>query len=95
MPTKDDLKEVFVTGAIPTEKDFHDLIDVAGEPGEPGKPGDPGEKGDPFTYDDFTEEQLADLKGPQGDPGEPGRDAEPQFTEAEVAALKALVDDDA
>lgn len=22
-----------------------------------------GDKGDPFTYDDFTEEQLAELKG--------------------------------
>lgn len=26
-----------------------------------------GDKGDPFTYDDFTEEQLAGLKGPKGD----------------------------
>jgi hypothetical protein len=26
-----------------------------------------GEKGDPFTYEDFTEEQLADLKGEPGD----------------------------
>lgn len=34
--------------------------------------GDPGPKGDPFTYDDFTEEQLAALKGPQGDPGPAG-----------------------
>lgn len=29
-----------------------------------------GDKGDPFTYDDFTEEQLEDLKGEKGDPGE-------------------------
>ena len=28
-----------------------------------------GDKGDPFTYDDFTEEQLAGLKGEKGDPG--------------------------
>lgn len=28
-----------------------------------------GKKGDPFTYDDFTEEQLALLKGEKGDPG--------------------------
>ena len=27
-----------------------------------------GEKGDPFTYEDFTEEQLAELKGEKGDP---------------------------
>ena len=26
-----------------------------------------GEKGDPFTYEDFTESQLAALKGPKGD----------------------------
>ena len=26
-----------------------------------------GDKGDPFTYDDFTPEQLASLKGPKGD----------------------------
>lgn len=37
-----------------------------------GDPGSPGEKGDAFTYEDFTEEQLAALKGPKGDPGEGG-----------------------
>ena len=31
-----------------------------------------GDKGDPFTYDDFTPEQLALLKGPKGDTGEKG-----------------------
>ena len=31
-----------------------------------------GPKGDPFTYADFTEEQLAALKGPKGDIGEQG-----------------------
>lgn len=50
--------------------------------------GKQGDKGDPFTYEDFTEEQLESLKGPQGNPG---KDAEPQFTEDEVAALKALI----
>ena len=34
-----------------------------------GEPGQPGEKGDPFTYDDFTPEQLAALTGPQGADG--------------------------
>lgn len=29
-------------------------------------------KGDPFTYSDFTEEQLAGLKGPQGEQGDEG-----------------------
>ena len=34
-----------------------------------------GEKGDPFTYDDFTPEQLEALRGPQGIPGPAGSDA--------------------
>ena len=37
-----------------------------------GAKGDPGPKGDPFTYDDFTPEQLADLQGPEGPPGSEG-----------------------
>lgn len=31
-----------------------------------------GAKGDPFTYADFTPEQLETLRGPQGPQGEPG-----------------------
>ena len=34
-----------------------------------GKDGKDGEKGDPFTYEDFTAEQLAALKGEKGDAG--------------------------
>lgn len=48
---------------------------VQGEPGPQGPQGDvgpQGPKGDPFTYDDFTEAQLAGLKGPQGERGEQG-----------------------
>ena len=30
-----------------------------------GITGPKGDKGDPFTYEDFTEEQLAALKGPK------------------------------
>lgn len=41
-----------------------------GEKGEQGPAGPKGEKGDPFTYDDFTAEQLSGLKGEKGDPGE-------------------------
>ena len=37
-----------------------------------GKEGPPGPKGDPFTYDDFTPEQLQNLKGPKGDTGPVG-----------------------
>ena len=35
-------------------------------------PGPKGDKGDPFTYADFTPEQLAGLKGDKGDTGEQG-----------------------
>lgn len=34
--------------------------------------GEKGDKGDPFTYEDFTEEQLNDLVGPAGPPGPEG-----------------------
>lgn len=37
--------------------------------GQKGDPGPKGDKGDPFTYADFTADQLAALKGPKGDPG--------------------------
>lgn len=50
---------------------------IQGEPGakgDKGDKGDPGEKGAPFTYSDFTAEQLAALKGEKGDPGEKGAD---------------------
>ncbi|MEJ7160694.1 BppU family phage baseplate upper protein [Staphylococcus epidermidis] len=38
-----------------------------GKQGITGPPGPKGEKGDPFTYKDFTPEQLESLKGPKGD----------------------------
>lgn len=37
--------------------------------GQNGDPGPKGDKGDPFTYADFTPDQLAELKGPKGDQG--------------------------
>ena len=49
-----------------------------GEPGADGKDGADGEKGP---------------KGDKGDTGPAGKDAEPQFTEEEVAALKALIEE--
>lgn len=58
--------------------------------------GEPGPKGDPFTFEDFTPAQLESLKGPKGDPGAPGKngtDAEPQFTEEQVTALLALLEE--
>ena len=42
-----------------------------------------GDKGDPFTYADFTEEQLAALKGAKGDAF-----TYSDFTEEQLAALK-------
>lgn len=35
-----------------------------------------GEKGDPFTYEDFTPDQLAALKGEKGEKGDPGEKGE-------------------
>lgn len=44
----------------------------AGQTGPQGPQGQKGDKGDPFTYDDFTAEQLEALTGPAGPQGEPG-----------------------
>ena len=43
-----------------------------GDTGAKGDKGDKGEKGDPFTYADFTPEQLTALKGAKGDKGDKG-----------------------
>lgn len=64
-------------------------------------PGPKGDKGDPFTYADFTPEQLEALKGQKGDPGEPGPMGQPgpkgdkgepfkysDFTQEQLATLK-------
>ena len=40
-----------------------------GEKGDKGDQGLKGDKGDPFTYDDFTSEQLEALRGPKGEQG--------------------------
>ena len=45
MATKEELKQVFVKGAIPKQKDFHDLIDVAGKQGPKGAQGPAGADG--------------------------------------------------
>ena len=60
MATTEELKKIFVTGAIPKQTDFHNLIDVAGKEGPQGPRGEAGAKGD-------TGEQ-----GPQGDAGAKG-----------------------
>ena len=65
-----------------------------------GKPsrGAKGDKGDPFTYSDFTAEQLAALKGEKGDKGDKGdkgaagKDgADYVLTEADKSKIAALV----
>lgn len=43
-----------------------------GEKGDTGAQGPKGDKGDPFTYADFTADQLAALKGEKGDTGAQG-----------------------
>ena len=51
-----------------------------GPQGPAGQDGAQGPKGDPFTYDDFTPEQLEALRGPQGIQGPPGADGAPGDT---------------
>ena len=60
MATKAELKKIFVTGAIPKQEDFHNLIDVAGKEGPQGPRGEAGAKGD------------TGAKGAKGDTGEQG-----------------------
>ena len=55
----------------------------------PYKLGPKGDKGDPFTYEDFTNEQLANLKGSKGDKGDKG-DAY-TLTEADKTEIAGLV----
>jgi hypothetical protein len=50
-----------------------------------GPPGPQGPKGDPFTYEDFTPQQLEDLKV-KGDKGDPFTYAD--FTQEQLDALK-------
>ena len=49
---------------------------MTGPQGEQGIQGPVGPKGEAFTYNDFTEEQLASLKGPKGDIGLTGPQGE-------------------
>ena len=53
----------------------------------------PGPKGDKGDAGPAGKDGADGEKGPKGDKGEPGKDAEPQFTEEEVAALKALIEE--
>ena len=56
-----------------------------------------GAKGDPFTYSDFTSEQLVSLKGDKGDTGAKGDKGDPftyaDFTPEQLATLKGAKGD--
>ena len=83
MASKEELKAIFVTGAVPTEANFHDLIDVAGEKGPKGDPGAKGAKGD-------KGDPGADGKdGAQGPKGADGFGTEAQYNDI-IARLEAL-----
>ena len=58
---------------------------IQGPVGPVGPVGPKGDKGDPFTYNDFTPEQLEQLKGPKGDPGPAG----PTYTAGENITISA------
>ena len=68
---------------VVTMSDVQEYMDERLEEIGEGIQGPQGEKGDPFTYEDFTEEQLAALKGEKGDPF-----TYEDFTEEQLAALK-------
>lgn len=80
MPTKAELKQVFVKDAVPTEKDFHDLIDVAGEQGDKGDTGPKGDSG---------KDGAKGAKGDKGDPGKDGFGTESQYNDI-ISRIEAL-----
>ena len=98
MATKAELKKIFVTGAVPTEADFHNLIDVAGEKGAKGDKGEPGaagadgakgDKGDKGDAGAPGADGKDGAQGPKGDPGADGFGTEAQYNDI-IARLEAL-----
>ena len=101
MATKAELKKIFVTGAVPTEADFHNLIDVAGEKGDKGDKGEPGaagaagatgakgDKGDKGDAGAPGADGKDGAQGPKGDPGADGFGTEAQYNDI-IARLEAL-----
>lgn len=80
-------------GFVGTEEEWiQSLKGDKGDKGEQGIQGIKGEKGDPFTYEDFTEDQLQGLVGPQGEQGEKGEKGDPfeysDFTPEQLEGLK-------
>ena len=92
MATKDELKQIFVTGAIPKEKDFHNLIDVAGKQGPKGDAGPAGPEGPAGPQGETGAKGAKGDTGAQGPKGEPGADGfgtEEQYNDI-IARLEAL-----
>ena len=99
MATKEELKKIFVTGAIPKLTDFHNLIDVAGKEGpqgprgEAGAKGDTGAKGAKGDKGDTGAAGAAGAKGDTGAQGPAGADGADGFpTEEQWNELVARVD---
>lgn len=91
-------REILLDGEIGVETDTHLLKIGNGTsrfselPYLRGEKGAKGEQGKPFTYDDFTEEQLQRLKGEQGQRGEIGPQGKPftysDFSREQLEQLK-------
>lgn len=65
---------------------------VDGAKGDKGDTGEKGEKGDPFTYADFTAEQLVALKGEKGEPGTNGTNGTNGIDGKSITAINLVTD---
>ena len=63
-------KKIF--GGILHDGKVLNVVGTKGDTGQTGAAGPQGEQGAPFTYADFTTEQLETLRGPQGEQGPQG-----------------------
>ena len=89
-----DLPAKAVEGAETHVEDHNAIVDAVKEVRTnvdeieltPGPQGPKGDKGEPGA------DGAKGPKGDKGDTGPAGKDAEPQFTEEEVTALKALIE---
>lgn len=83
-----EIKE-FETGLRQEFQDFISAVTnkIKGIEGGVGEKGEKGDKGDPFTYEDFTPEQLASLKGEKGADGHTPRKGIDYYTEADKAEM--------
>lgn len=86
MAEREALKQIFVTDAIPTQEDFHSLIDTVGEKGERGEKGETGAKGD---KGDTGDAGTNGTDGADGQDGVDGFPTEEQWNEL-VSRVEAL-----